>query len=85
MTHSLEELTGVKGEAIRKLQAEAAVVEELKQANASLTQQTGDSDAKVTSLTDELNELRDTINQLRESVETKESELQVQYIFLLII
>ncbi|XP_066976487.1 transport and Golgi organization protein 1-like isoform X24 [Macrobrachium rosenbergii] len=77
LTHSLEELTGVKGEAIRKLQEEAALVEELKQANTSLTQQTGDYDSKVTSLSSELTDLRETISQLRESVETKESELQV--------
>ncbi|XP_064120821.1 LOW QUALITY PROTEIN: transport and Golgi organization protein 1-like [Macrobrachium nipponense] len=77
LTHSLEELTGVKGEAIRKLQEEAALVEELKQANTSLTQQTGEYDSKVTSLSSELTDLRETISQLRESVETKESELQV--------
>ncbi|XP_068230480.1 fap1 adhesin-like isoform X2 [Palaemon carinicauda] len=77
LTHSLEELTGVKGEAIKKLQEEAALVEELKQANTSLTQQTGEYDSKVTFLSNELADLRDTINQLRESVETKESELQV--------
>ncbi|KAK7086700.1 hypothetical protein SK128_014215 [Halocaridina rubra] len=77
LTHSLEELTGVKGEATRKLQEEAAIVEELKVANASLTEQAGEYDTKVATLSGELGELRDTIGQLRESIETKESELEV--------